>query len=90
MSSRRYGWRPNLGKAGAKPTQDIESQDAESAPELEGRAAALPIAFLQGPIVLLTVALLWGTYGPTLRVLYELPGPPNPATLTAARSVIQA
>jgi len=44
---------------------------------------------IPGAAALLTVAFLWGTYGVTLRVLYELPSPPHPAALTAMRGVIQ-
>ena len=45
--------------------------------------------FLEGPLVLLTVAFFWGTFSPALKALYETPGPPDPAMLTAVRTTIQ-
>ncbi|PSC76827.1 GPI mannosyltransferase 2 isoform A [Micractinium conductrix] len=42
-----------------------------------------------GLVYLLSVALLWGSYTPALRVAYSLPGPPTPVTLTAASGVLE-
>lgn len=39
-------------------------------------------------IILLSVALLWGTYVPSLKYLLSLPGPPAPSVLMAVKSVI--
>lgn len=39
---------------------------------------------------LLVTAALWGSYAPALRFLFSLDEPPTPATLTAARAVLQA
>lgn len=39
-------------------------------------------------ITLLTVAMLWGTYVPSLKYLLSLPGPPAPSVLMAVKSVM--
>ena len=72
----------------AKLQKDVESQQVVDA---SSDTAEAPLPFLQipGPIALLGVAFLWGTYGPALRLLYSLPGPPDPAAFTAARGLIQ-
>ena len=87
MPSRRHSWQLDAEDTKVKQTGDIEAQNIghESSPQSRSRA----LAALQGPLTLTSVALLWGTYGPTLRLLYALPGPPHPAALTTARSIIQ-
>lgn len=91
MPSRRQSWQLGNERAAlkAKPTGDIESQDARHESTIQGKTANT-LTKLQGPIVLTSVALLWGSYGPTLRLLYALPGPPHPAALTTVRGIIQA
>lgn len=56
------------------PTTSSSQQPAIGAPELS----------------LLFTAFLWGSYAPALRFLFSLEEPPSPATLTAARAVVQA
>lgn len=36
------------------------------------------------------VAILWGSYAPTLRLIYALPNPPSPASLLFVRTVVCA
>ncbi|MEW5306166.1 MAG: hypothetical protein WDW36_008653 [Sanguina aurantia] len=43
-----------------------------------------------GYLELLTVSLLWGTYNPIMRTLYNEPDPLDAATLTALRTTISA
>lgn len=88
MSNRRHNWHdlgsklvPHAGGGDLETGGDLE--DFGSAQRTED---ALPIP---GAAALLAVAFLWGTYGVTLRVLYEMPSPPHPAALTAVRGVIQ-
>lgn len=45
---------------------------------------------LLATLSLLAVAVIWGTYSPVLRYLYQLDGPPTPAVLTAVRGTFQA
>lgn len=60
------------------PTPPLPSQPAEPAPAWAGYAD------------LLTVSLLWGTYNPIMRTLYNEPDPLDAATLTALRTTISA
>ncbi len=92
MPSRRQSWQQEAESKvalKAKPRGDVESQDLRYESTVQGKASS-NLAKLQGPLVLTSVALLWGSYGPTLRLLYALPGPPHPAALTAVRGIIQA
>lgn len=89
MPSRRHSWNLDAKSTKTRQTGDIESQEVRHESTLQSKPASA-LAQLQGPLTLTSVALLWGTYGPTLRLLYELPGPPHPAALTTARSIIQA
>ena len=41
-------------------------------------------------VCVLTVALLWGSYSPAVRLVYSQPGPPVPEVLTAVRALLQA
>ena len=41
-------------------------------------------------VCLLSVAFLWGTYSPAVRLVYAQPGAPLPEVLTAVRAVLQA
>jgi len=71
---------PPLTPGGAK---------SEDHPKREGSGAmrevvALPVA--RG--LLLLVPLLWATYNPALRYIYESAAPPSPAELTAVRMLI--
>jgi hypothetical protein len=76
--------------AGAQP----EARKASGAAQGRGGSSGAPVdeagAGIQGQLALATVALLWGSYSPTLRWLYTLDQPPTPVALTAARTVIQA
>jgi len=45
---------------------------------------------ISGNAYLLAVSVLWGSYTPTLRALFTLPGGPTPFVVTAARGIIQA
>ena len=91
MPSRRQSWQlePERAALKAKPTGDIESQDVRYESIVQEKSSS-SLTKLQGPFVLTSVALLWGSYGPTLRLLYALPGPPHPAALTTVRGIIQA
>ena len=68
--------------------KDVESQQIVDASS-DTAEASLTFLPIPGPMALLGVAFLWGTYGPALRLLYSLPGPPDPAAFTAARGLIQ-
>ncbi|CAL8460827.1 g358 [Coccomyxa elongata] len=44
----------------------------------------------KGQLCLMGVAMLWGSYGPAIRYVYSLKGPPSAEALTAVRAVLQA
>lgn len=46
--------------------------------------------FLVGNVLLLTVAVLWGSYTPALRAIFNVPGAPTPVFVAASRGVLQA
>lgn len=45
---------------------------------------------IPGWVWLSLVAVLWGSYAPTLRLIYSLPNPPSPASLLFVRTVVCA
>jgi hypothetical protein len=73
-------------------TQVATSSATDAAPPLSPPPPLPPgpSAFLQGNAYLLVVAVLWGSYTPTLRTLFTLPGGPSPLIVTAARGFLQA
>ncbi len=79
--------------AGAQP-EGRGDRKASGAGQGRGGSSGAPVdeagAGVQGQLALATVAVLWGSYSPTLRWLYTLDQPPTPVALTAARTVIQA
>lgn len=78
-----------LSRSQSSQQTDVEAQDSLLAGRQHGSGGENPLPDGTGPAVLLGVAFLWGTYGPVLKMLYSLPGPPDPAALTAARGIIQ-
>lgn len=79
----------------ASKTPSTSSQTLPPTPSAPAAAAAAaatqPAATFGAPeLSLLFTAALWGSYAPALRFLFSLDQPPTPATLTAARAVIQA
>ncbi|BDA41739.1 hypothetical protein COCOBI_02-5320 [Coccomyxa sp. Obi] len=44
----------------------------------------------KGQLCLMGVAMLWGSYGPAIRYVYSLKGPPSAEALTAVKAVLQA
>lgn len=49
-----------------------------------------PPPLIPGWAWLLLVAMLWGTYAPTLRLIYAQPEPPSPASLLFVRTIVCA
>jgi hypothetical protein len=41
-------------------------------------------------LLLLMTAMLWGSYAPSLRLVFTSPGPPDPIVVMAIRGVLQA
>lgn len=66
-----------------------ENQDSTSDTDMPESEEARP-RLLTAQLCLCGVALLWGTYSPSVRYLYATPGPPTPVALTAIRTVMQA
>ena len=91
---------PTKTTAAAKPSSSPPATSATSpspSPPTAAAAAAAPkpaptaAAVIGAPeLSLLFTAALWGSYAPALRFLFSLDQPPTPATLTAARAVVQA
>ena len=84
-------------KPSSPPTSTSSSSPTPPPPSPPAAAAAAaapqpaPAAIIGAPeLSLLFTAGLWGSYAPALRFLFSLEQPPSPATLTAARAVIQA
>lgn len=51
-------------------------------------AHVLPAAGPPGWVLLLLVALLWGTHAPAMRYIYSLPGPPSTAVVLFLQTLI--
>lgn len=47
-----------------------------------------PTALQTARAQLIGVTMLWGTYTPTVRLIYQQEGCPDPASLTAIRAVV--
>jgi drug/metabolite transporter (DMT)-like permease len=47
-------------------------------------------SFLAGNVYLLIVSILWGSYTPALKAIFNLPGAPSPLVVAASRGLLQA
>ncbi|KAL4855369.1 hypothetical protein ACK3TF_004102 [Chlorella vulgaris] len=86
--------RNHTAKASSNDNQP--SGDEEQAAAAAATAAAVQNTLVlpkgrevEGFACLLIVALLWGSYGPALRLAYTLPGPPTPVAVTAVSAGIE-
>lgn len=68
---------------GAVNGWNIQPETASGTAENQDRRA-------MGRLLLLLVAVLWGTYSPAMKYMYSLPGRPTPVVLTALKAVIAA
>ncbi|GAQ81397.1 hypothetical protein KFL_000790220 [Klebsormidium nitens] len=77
-------------------TQGVLVPEAEDEPLLTsgdaseslGVSSAWQLSRGKAELVLFLVPLLWGTYGPAIKYIYENPGPPSVSILTTLRSAL--
>jgi len=62
--------------------------DPPSSPKLPGPQEG--DGFLTGNAYLLVVSILWGSYTPALKAIFNSPGAPSPLLIAASRGVLQA
>jgi drug/metabolite transporter (DMT)-like permease len=62
--------------------------DPPSSPQLPGPQE--DGGFLTGNAYLLVVSILWGSYTPALKAIFNFPGAPSPLVVAASRGVLQA
>jgi drug/metabolite transporter (DMT)-like permease len=69
----------------------LSSSSSSSSSSSAAAADALPTSspWLQGNLLLLGVAVLWGSYTPVLKILFNLPQGPTPELVAWIRGVLQ-